>query len=186
MTFKKITALSMILFFVVGAFAIAEEPSVNKEPCDPVSTSDTLNEVDSAPYYEIEYQDEYDPAPQQDWDQNDNDNEQRLRQMYYEGEFSKKSTSENPLQLVSDSTPKQAVTKQTTTKQESSPKAETVIEESEVIEVSPTPTHVYSNRGYHGYSVQQIRNMPMVARPDRPGHFVGNTVRAIYRNRRGR
>lgn len=47
-----------------------------------------------------------------------------------------------------------------------------------------------SSRGFSsgaaGYSVQQIRNMPMVARPNRPGHFIGNTVRAFYRGRRGR
>lgn len=29
-----------------------------------------------------------------------------------------------------------------------------------------------------------IRRMPMVARPDRPGHFIGNTVRRFYRGRR--
>ena len=27
----------------------------------------------------------------------------------------------------------------------------------------------------------QIRSMPMVARPNRPGHFVGNTVRRYAR-----
>ena len=27
----------------------------------------------------------------------------------------------------------------------------------------------------------QIRSMPMVARPNRPGHFIGNTVRRFSR-----
>ena len=28
-----------------------------------------------------------------------------------------------------------------------------------------------------GYTRYEIRSMPMVARPNRPGHFIGNTVR---------
>jgi len=30
---------------------------------------------------------------------------------------------------------------------------------------------------------QAIRRFPLLARPDRPGHFYGNTVRRIYRQR---
>ncbi|MGD9127239.1 MAG: hypothetical protein PVH19_07645 [Planctomycetia bacterium] len=50
--------------------------------------------------------------------------------------------------------------------------------------VAPAPQPVYRYGGY-GYTRDQIRSMPMVARPDRPGHFFGNTVRALYRARRG-
>jgi len=65
------------------------------------------------------------------------------------------------------------------------PEEETMVEESTPVMTSTVPARVYSNRAY-GYSRQQIRSMPMVARPDRPGHFFGNTVRAMYRARRGR
>ncbi|MBR0238832.1 MAG: hypothetical protein IJQ39_12130 [Thermoguttaceae bacterium] len=35
-----------------------------------------------------------------------------------------------------------------------------------------TPTQMRT-----GYTRQEIRAMPMIARPSRPGHFIGNTVR---------
>ena len=35
-----------------------------------------------------------------------------------------------------------------------------------------TPTQMRT-----GYTRQEIRSMPMLARPSRPGHFIGNTVR---------
>ena len=35
-----------------------------------------------------------------------------------------------------------------------------------------TPTQIRT-----GYTRQEIRSMPMIARPSRPGHFIGNTVR---------
>lgn len=35
-----------------------------------------------------------------------------------------------------------------------------------------TPTQMRT-----GYTRQEIRSMPMIARPSRPGHFIGNTVR---------
>ncbi len=35
-----------------------------------------------------------------------------------------------------------------------------------------TPTQLRT-----GYTRQEIRAMPMIARPNRPGHFIGNTVR---------
>ena len=35
-------------------------------------------------------------------------------------------------------------------------------------------------------SPQAIRQMPLLERPNRPGHFYGNTVRALYYGRRGR
>lgn len=35
-----------------------------------------------------------------------------------------------------------------------------------------TPTQMKT-----GYTRQEIRAMPMVSRPSRPGHFIGNTVR---------
>ncbi|MBQ2622566.1 MAG: hypothetical protein IJF84_14600 [Thermoguttaceae bacterium] len=35
-----------------------------------------------------------------------------------------------------------------------------------------TPTQMRT-----GYTRQEIRSMPMVSRPSRPGHFIGNTVR---------
>ena len=35
-----------------------------------------------------------------------------------------------------------------------------------------TPTQMRT-----GYTRQEIRSMPIVARPSRPGHFIGNTVR---------
>lgn len=35
-----------------------------------------------------------------------------------------------------------------------------------------TPTQMRT-----GYTRQEIRSMPMISRPSRPGHFIGNTVR---------
>ena len=35
-------------------------------------------------------------------------------------------------------------------------------------------------------SPETIRQMPLLERPDRPGHFYGNTVRRINRRRAGR
>lgn len=35
-----------------------------------------------------------------------------------------------------------------------------------------TPTQMRT-----GYTRNEIRSMPMVSRPNRPGHFIGNTVR---------
>lgn len=35
-------------------------------------------------------------------------------------------------------------------------------------------------------SVEQIRAMPIVERPNRPGHFYGNTVRRLHHFRHGR
>lgn len=37
--------------------------------------------------------------------------------------------------------------------------------------------HVTPTQMRTGYTRQEIRSMPMVARPSRPGHFIGNTVR---------
>ena len=34
-----------------------------------------------------------------------------------------------------------------------------------------------------GYTLEQIHSMPILERPDRPGHFIGNTLRWQYRNR---
>ncbi len=31
------------------------------------------------------------------------------------------------------------------------------------------------------YTDEEIAEMPLLERPDRPGHFVGNTIRRIYR-----
>ena len=40
------------------------------------------------------------------------------------------------------------------------------------------PTHpVTPTQMRTGYTRQEIRSMPMVSRPSRPGHFIGNTVR---------
>ena len=33
-----------------------------------------------------------------------------------------------------------------------------------------------------GYTIEQILSMPITERPDRPGHFIGNTIRWQYRN----
>jgi len=35
-------------------------------------------------------------------------------------------------------------------------------------------------------SVEEIRAMPIVERPNRPGHFYGNTVRRVHHIRHGR
>ena len=43
----------------------------------------------------------------------------------------------------------------------------------------------YSNASYGHMTPQQIRQMPLLARPNRPGHFYGNTVRRIYYRRHG-
>ena len=32
---------------------------------------------------------------------------------------------------------------------------------------------------------EAIRQMPLLTRPDRPGHFYGNTVRRVHRRRHG-
>ena len=199
MTSKPIAILSMILIFAMGAFVLADEPTVNEDAREQVPTATTSTEMDATPEmyqeptpsYEIEYHEDYCPEPGQDQDNND---QKRLRQMYYEGEYTKKASEGDQMQLVSETKAKQEktepkVTKESTPKQETtenkSPTEEvTVVEGSEFVEMSPAP--VYSNRTYHGYSREQIRNMPMVARPDRPGHFFGNTVRAIYRTRHGR
>ena len=47
---------------------------------------------------------------------------------------------------------------------------------------SPVGTQVQSHpvtptQARTGYTRQEIRSMPMLARPSRPGHFIGNTVR---------
>ena len=34
-------------------------------------------------------------------------------------------------------------------------------------------------------TAEQIRQMPLLERPNRPGHFYGNTVRRIYYRRHG-
>ena len=36
-----------------------------------------------------------------------------------------------------------------------------------------------------GMSRQEIRNMPIQTRPNRPGHFYGNTVRRMTQRREG-
>ncbi|MBQ3351697.1 MAG: hypothetical protein IJG38_14975 [Thermoguttaceae bacterium] len=41
------------------------------------------------------------------------------------------------------------------------------------VQIHPvTPTQMRT-----GYTRKEIRSMPMIARPSRPGHFIGNTVR---------
>lgn len=205
MTFKPISTLSMILIFVLGTFAFADELSMVEGESEPVPPTTTSSEIDSnemettpemdqepTPTYEIEYYEEYYPVP----DQDRQEEEQRLRHMYYEGEYTKKTTDGGQAKLASESKAKPEKSAPKATKA-SSPKQETteptsptedvtIVESPNVTQVSPMPTRAYSNRNYRGYTRQQIRNMPMVARPDRPGHFFGNTVRAIYRSRRGR
>lgn len=149
MAYTKITAFSMIIFFVMGAFTFA---STNTSVTPTVASSEDDSSSTSADSTEVQLK--VDSAPK--------------------------------LATTKQATTKQAATKQATIKQKPLPEPETIIAESEVVEVSPIPSHVYSNRSYRSYNVQQIRNMPMVARPDRPGHFIGNTVRAFYRGRRGR
>ncbi len=36
-----------------------------------------------------------------------------------------------------------------------------------------------------GETRQNIRSVPIVARPSRPGHFYGNTVRRVHQRRTG-
>ena len=43
-----------------------------------------------------------------------------------------------------------------------------------------------SNVGSQAAYRQSIRDMPLLMRPNRPGHFYGNTVRRIYASRHGR
>ena len=43
-----------------------------------------------------------------------------------------------------------------------------------------------NNVGSQAAYQQSIRDMPLLERPNRPGHFYGNTVRRIYANRHGR
>jgi len=42
----------------------------------------------------------------------------------------------------------------------------------------------YYPRGLQSYAQREaaIRQMPLLRRPDRPGHFVGNTIRRAYRS----
>ncbi len=44
-------------------------------------------------------------------------------------------------------------------------------------------TKSYSSRNGRHLSAQQIRNMPLLQRPNRPGHFIGNTIRGMHRQR---
>lgn len=39
------------------------------------------------------------------------------------------------------------------------------------------PYHLTPTQMRTGYTRSEIRSMPMVSRPNRPGHFIGNTVR---------
>ena len=43
-----------------------------------------------------------------------------------------------------------------------------------------------NNVGSQAAYKQSIRDMPLLERPNRPGHFYGNTVRRIYAVRHGR
>lgn len=43
----------------------------------------------------------------------------------------------------------------------------------------PDPCAVVIPQGC--YTDEEIEQMPLLDRPDRPGHFVGNTIRAIHR-----
>lgn len=43
----------------------------------------------------------------------------------------------------------------------------------------PDPCAVVIPQGC--YSDEEIEQMPILDRPDRPGHFVGNAIRRIYR-----
>jgi hypothetical protein len=56
--------------------------------------------------------------------------------------------------------------------------------------VNQTPTTYSNPRVYPASNAyltrQQIRQMPLLMRPNRPGHFYGNTVRRIYYRRMAR
>lgn len=52
------------------------------------------------------------------------------------------------------------------------------------IQMVPTGVAVAEARNYTAAERQAIRSMPITSRPDRPGHFYGNTVR--FFNRLGR
>ena len=39
---------------------------------------------------------------------------------------------------------------------------------------------------YSGTARQEIRQMPLLERPNRPGHFIGNTIRSMYYGRGSR
>ena len=45
-----------------------------------------------------------------------------------------------------------------------------------------TPANPTSTRA--DLTREQIRQMPLLERPNRPGHFYGNTVRRLYQGRR--
>lgn len=47
--------------------------------------------------------------------------------------------------------------------------------------VMPCPASAASSSD----SRQSIKSMPVVARPSRPGHFYGNTVRRVHQRRSG-
>jgi hypothetical protein len=49
------------------------------------------------------------------------------------------------------------------------------------VSVMPTPTEAAQNSD----SRQSIKSMPITARPSRPGHFYGNTVRRVHQRRSG-
>lgn len=44
-------------------------------------------------------------------------------------------------------------------------------------------TTVYQTNASTYLTPQQIRQMPLLQRPNRPGHFYGNTVRRIHQRR---
>jgi len=52
--------------------------------------------------------------------------------------------------------------------------------------VSRTATTVQQRASVSYSTRQQIRQLPILARPNRPGHFYGNTVRRIYHRRMSR
>lgn len=164
MTFQKIITLSIIMFFALGSFALAEEPSESGDPCDGAST--TASSTTASPSNDSKFTPTV--APSQ-------------KSVSTTTSLSDKTSKPEPKSVKKTTSSQNATSAKTPS---TDPKAVSE-EESNVTYVSPTQTHVYSNRNY-GYSKQQIRNMPMVARPDRPGHFFGNTVRAFYRGRRGR
>jgi len=44
---------------------------------------------------------------------------------------------------------------------------------------SPEPCAIVIPQGC--YTDEEIEQMPILDRPDRPGHYVGNTIRRVYR-----
>lgn len=45
----------------------------------------------------------------------------------------------------------------------------------------PMPSTGRASYGNYVASSRDIKSMPLLSRPDRPGHFIGNTIRRAYR-----